>query len=246
MWCLPSGMFRNIHAPNTQACLENAYNLLQESSTLPYLWNIFWGHQKISSNHSSVHKFLMALPTSVGILHEYYCVCSLLVPASWPFRCQSQGPDLLFSQWSNISKASLLSPSSLFPDTIFSAPYLPLYLGQQALTFAWYHHHTTDLCYLWFCICKFICFLKIICNSKMNTWGSFAVMCEHTQRAKCTNIPSWGTTRCLSAFLSLLSNVKKWAFCGVFNSCVCIYVLFVGDFSIYSALPTQTPDVLAV
>ena len=138
---------------------------------------------------------------------------------SWPFSCQSQGLDLLFSHWYNISKASLLSPSSLCSDAILSEPYLPLYLGQKGLPFAWWHQ-TTDLCYLWFCICKLIYFLKLICNSKMNTCESFAVMCGHTQRAKCTYVPSWERIRCLSAFLSLLSYINKWAFCSVFNSCV--------------------------
>ena len=115
MWCFPFGVFFNIHAPNTQACLENVCDLLQDSSTLPCLWNIFWGYQKISFKHSSVHNFLMALPTSVGILHEYYCVCSLLVPAILAFQLpvSGTGPAVqsliqYFQSFSLISFKSLL------------------------------------------------------------------------------------------------------------------------------------------
>lgn len=41
--------------------------------------------------------------------------------------------------------------------------------------------NTVDLCYPQVCLCEFVCLLKLICNSQINTCSTFPVIFGHAQ-----------------------------------------------------------------
>lgn len=88
-----------------------------------------------------------------------------------------------------------------------------------------------------FCICKFVCSLKFICNFRINTHSGFMLfvgMCIHravdnmSSGNICTRIPSWGRTMPYTALFFQFSYCKQ-------NSFLChillIFVLFITNFA---------------